>query len=41
MPVNKVLKAGMFTKDAIENSNIITPDVTWETQYKKDQAKCV
>lgn len=41
LPVNKVLEAGMFTKDAIQNSNIIIPDESFKTQYKKDQAKCV
>ena len=41
LPINKVLQAGMFANDAVQNSTIITPEESFKTQYKKDQAKCV
>jgi len=41
MPVNKIEAAGMFTKDAIQNSNLVIPDDSFSKQYKNDQAKCV
>jgi hypothetical protein len=41
VPVNKIKAAGMFAKDAIQNSNIVIPDDSYEKQYKNDQARCV
>lgn len=41
MPINKIEAAGLFTKQAIQNSNIIIPDDSFAKQYKQDQAKCV
>lgn len=41
MPVNKIKAAGMFAKDAIQNSKIIIPDDSFAKQYKNDQSKCV
>ena len=41
MPMNKIEAAGMFTKDAIQNSNLVIPDDSFAKQYKNDQAKCV
>ena len=41
VPINKIKAAGMFAKDAIQNSNIIIPDNSFAKQYKNDQAKCV
>jgi hypothetical protein len=40
-PLNKIEAAAMFTKQAVQNSNIISPDDSYEKQYKNDQAKCV
>lgn len=40
-PVNKIKAAGMFAKDAIQNSNVFIPDDSFSKQYKNDQAKCV
>jgi hypothetical protein len=41
LPVNKVNAAGMFAKDAIQNSNVFIPDDSFSKQYKNDQTKCV
>jgi hypothetical protein len=41
MPVNKVEAAGLFTKQAVQNSNVFIPDDSFAKQYKNDQAKCV
>jgi hypothetical protein len=41
IPVNKIKAAGMFAKDAIQNSNVFIPDDSFSKQYKNDQAKCV
>lgn len=41
IPVNKIQAAGLFTKDAIQNSDIFVPDDSFAKQYKNDQAKCV
>lgn len=41
VPINKIKAAGLFTKDAIENSNVFIPDNSFAKQYKNDQAKCV
>jgi hypothetical protein len=41
VPKNKVYEAGLFTKQAIENSNVFIPDESFSKQYKQDQAKCV
>lgn len=40
-PKNKVYEAGLFTKDAIQNSNVFIPDNSFSKQYKQDQEKCV
>jgi ABC-type polysaccharide/polyol phosphate export permease len=41
MPMSKVEAAGLFTKQAVQNSDIIIPDESFAKQYKQDQAKCV
>jgi hypothetical protein len=41
LTINKVEAAGLYTKDAIQNSNIFIPDDSFAKQYKKDQEKCV
>jgi hypothetical protein len=41
MPINKVEAAGLFAKQAVENSNVFIPDDSFAKQYKNDQAKCV
>jgi hypothetical protein len=41
MPVNKVQAAGLFAKQAVQNSNVIIPNESFAKQYKNDQAKCV
>jgi hypothetical protein len=41
MPINKIVSAGLNTKDAIQNSNFVVPDESFAKQYKQDQAKCV
>lgn len=41
IPMNKIEDAGMFTKQAIQNSEVFIPDNSFSKQYKQDQAKCV
>jgi hypothetical protein len=41
LPINKIEAAGLFTKDAVQNSNFVVPDESFSKQYKQDQAKCV
>jgi hypothetical protein len=41
VPVNKIKAAGLFTKDAIKNSEVFIPNDSFAKQYKNDQAKCV
>jgi hypothetical protein len=40
-PVNKVKAAGLFARQAVQNSNVFIPDDSFAKQYKNDQAKCV
>jgi len=41
-PMNdKINAAGLYTKQAIQNSNVFIPDESFSKQYKQDQAKCV
>ena len=40
-PINKIIPAGLFTKDAIQNSNVFIPNDSFAKQYKNDQVKCV
>jgi hypothetical protein len=40
-PVNKIEAAGLFAKQAIQNSEVFIPDDSFAKQYKNDQAKCV
>jgi len=39
--VNKIEAAGLFAKQAVENSQVIIPNDSFAKQYKNDQAKCV
>ena len=41
MPVNKIKEAGLFAKDAIQNSNLFIPNDSFSKQYKNDQERCV
>jgi len=41
IPMNKIQAAGLYTKQAIQNSEVFIPDDSFSKQYKKDQAKCV
>ena len=41
IPINKIKEAGLYTKQAIQNSEVFIPDDSFSKQYKNDQAKCV
>ncbi len=41
MPINKIKAAGLYAKDAIQNSNVFIPDDSFSKQYKQDQERCV
>ena len=39
--INKIEAAGLFVKQAVQNSSVIIPDDSFSKQYKNDQARCV
>ncbi len=40
-PVNKIEAAGLFAKQAVQNSEVFIPDDSFSKQYKNEQTKCV
>ena len=40
-PINKIEDAGLFARQAVQNSSVFIPDDSFAKQYKNDQAKCV